>query len=49
MKIKFLIDSGSAINVINLTAFQNLKKLNSNPYLKTTKNQFPHGQLENWL
>ena len=29
MKINFLIDSGSAINIINLATFQNLKKVNS--------------------
>ena len=29
MKTNFLIDSGSAINIINLATFQNLKKVNS--------------------
>ena len=37
LKINFLIDSGSAINIINLVTFQNLKKVNSKLHLKTTK------------
>ena len=37
MKTNFLIDSGSAINIINLATFQNLKKVNSKLHLKTTK------------
>ena len=37
MKTNFFIDSGSAINIINLATFQNLKKVNSKLHLKTTK------------
>ena len=37
MKTNFLIDSGSAINIINLATFQNLKKVNNKLHLKTTK------------
>ena len=37
MKINFLIDSGSAINIINLATFQNLKKVNSKLRFKPTK------------
>ena len=48
MKIKLLIDSGSAINIINLATFQNLKKVNSKLHLKTTKTKIvPYGQSEN--
>ena len=50
MKINFLIDSGSAINIINLATFQNLKKVNSKLHLKTTKTKIvPYGQSENCL
>ena len=45
MKINFLIDSGFAIIIINLTTFQNLKKVNSKLHLKTTKTKIvPYGQ-----
>ena len=37
MKTNFFIDSGSAINIINLATFQNVKKVNSKLHLKTTK------------
>ena len=50
MKINFLIDSGSAINIFNLATFQNLKKVNSKLHLKTTKTKIvPYGQSENCL
>ena len=50
MKINFLIDSGSAINIINLATFQNLKKVNSKLHLKTTKTKIvSYGQPENCL
>ena len=45
MKINFLIDSSSAINMIHLANFQNLKKLNSKLHSKTTKPKIvPYGQ-----
>ena len=50
MKINFLIHNGSAINIINLATFQNLKKVNSKLHLKTTKTKIvPYGQSENCL
>ena len=50
MKINFLIDSGFAINIINLTTFQNLKKVNSKLHLKTTKTKIVlYRQSENCL
>ena len=50
MKTNFFIDSGSAINIINLATFQNLKKVNSKLHLKTTKTKIvPYGQSENCL
>ena len=49
MKINFLVDSGFAINIINLAAFQNLKKLISKLHLKTAKTKVvPYGQSENF-
>ena len=50
IKINFLIDSGSVINIIILTTFQNLKKANNKLYLETTKTKVvPYGQSENGL
>ena len=50
MKINFLIDSGSTINIINLATFQNLKKVNSKLHFKTTKTKIvPYRQSENCL
>ena len=50
MKINFLIESGSAINIISLATFQNLKEVNSELHLKTTKTKIvPYGQSENCL
>ena len=50
MKINFLIDRGSATNVINLASFQNLRKVNSNIHLKRAKTKIvPYRQLENCL
>ena len=45
MKINFLIDSSSAINMINWATFQNLKKMNSKLNSKPTKPKIvPYGQ-----
>ena len=50
MKTNFLIYSGSAINIINLATFENLKKGNSKLHLKITKTKIvPYGQLEHFL
>ena len=35
--VRFLIDSGSAINIINLETFNRIKKKNRNLFLKPTK------------
>ena len=37
ISVRFLIDSGSAINIINLETFNRIKKKNRNLFLKPTK------------
>ena len=39
ISVRFLIDSGSAINIINLETFNRIKKKNRNLFLKPTKCQ----------
>ena len=50
IKINFLIDSGVTINIINMTTFRNLKKVNSKVHLKTMKTKIvSYQQSENCL
>ena len=50
MNTNFLIDRGSAINIIILATFQNLKEVNSKLHLKKNKTKIvPYGQSENCL
>ena len=50
VKVNFLIDSGSAINIININTFQKLKRKNNSLHLKPTKTKIvAYGQSENHL